>query len=181
MCLEPFESNVIPFRRKAAPVLPRWDFTKSFLGGWPMGTMFAHVLNVPSTEMLVAGDAEMFFREHFKVVLFGEDYVYKHRNCVWEHMREEILRLSSDSRFWTLEQDWIRKHQLDCHFFDGSFAKELYGDGSDDSDEPDTLNSELLLTEEYIAPDASEEWQLGSSGPHYPVDLATHRLSRRNE
>lgn len=139
---------------------------------------FAHVLNLPEGEDLWPGDAaELFFPDYFAVRLVGDDEVYRRHGAVWEHMRNEILRQAGDPQCQTLESTWKSEFMIDCYKLNGSYGQELFGeplaadpfadsywfddhgDGSDDNPEPDTLNSELLLTEEYIAPDSVSNQQ----------------------
>lgn len=136
---------------------------------------FAHVLNVPTSEEVWPGDAaELFFREYFAVRLVGDDFEYRKQGPIWEHMRCELMRLCDFPECITLETLWIAQHQVDCYKFNGSFSNELFGKdssqsqpdetnwdaepfGSEDDDEPGTLDSELLLTEEYLEPVPSKE------------------------
>lgn len=108
---------------------------------------FAHVLNVPESEDIWPGDAaELFYPELFACWLSGDEYLRVHDGAINEHKRCEILRLCHASFLRTsyFEYDFDRCKE------NGSFPVSLFGDGGDDRD---TLNSELLLTEEYIPPE----------------------------
>ena len=155
---------------------------------------FAHVLNVPASEEVWPEDAiELFFPDVFAARFVGDTQGYRCYGVIWDHIREELLRLSDTPGSRTLESIWLSQHQLYCYDFNGSFAKELFGNDSSqnypnytnwdeapfsdgcedeyggpdwldsqgsiffDDEEPDTLNSELLLTEECLAPDSVEQ------------------------
>lgn len=134
---------------------------------------FAHALNVQPSEEGWLGDAtELFCPEYFAVRLVGDDEQYRHRGALWDHMRNELYRQSCRETQVTLETTWRAELMLYCYEFNSSYAEELFaepltdsfsglwfgegfcGDGSDDED---TLNSELLLTEEFNAPDTSQQ------------------------
>mgnify|MGYP000048752021 CR=1 FL=1 len=110
---------------------------------------FAHVLNVPESEDIWPGDAaELFYPELFACRLSGIDHIYDDKTMFAEHKRCETLRLCSEGRLYPLmdyfEYDFYRCSEK------GAFPSFLFGDDGDD--EVDTLNSELLLTQEYVPP-----------------------------
>lgn len=111
-----------------------------------VGKAFAHVLNVPISEEIWPGDAaEVFFPQLFAFRLSGDE-LYVLDNYVHEHMRCEILRLCFG------EQSALERMEDEIRFYcrvEGSFPKTL-SDGCED--EPDTLNSELLVFQEYVPP-----------------------------
>lgn len=126
-----------------------------------LALVFAHVLNVPESEDIWPGDgAELFFPELFALRYSVDEHAYVINGCIAQHMRDEVIRLSEYPQY-TLEKIWRLEHSADCCRFKApvddpyaSFADELFCDDSDDGwDEPDTLDSELLLTEEYLGPD----------------------------
>lgn len=108
-------------------------------------TTFAHVLNT-GHEDLWPGDVAIFYPELFACRLSGLG-LYRDTSHFAEHKRCETLRRC---------QPYAAP--LDYFFYDfyrflgkGSFPGPMVGDERDDED-IDTLNSELLLTEEYIPP-----------------------------
>jgi hypothetical protein len=129
---------------------------------------FAHVVNVhPSEEGWLADATELFLPEFFAKRLVGDETAYLHRGAVWEHMREEIYRMAFTPNQCTLESIWRANYMLYCFERNDSYADELFGepfgasfapyhaqcDGCEDEPEEDTLDSELLLTQEYISPE----------------------------
>lgn len=106
---------------------------------------FARVLNVPDGSIW-PGDAAVFYPERFARRLFC-DWFYQDKSFLAEHFRRETQRLCS-----------AKPHGL-SEYFEFDFLRCL-GEGSFPSHavtqrglEVDTLNSELLLTQEYMSPD----------------------------
>lgn len=120
---------------------------------------FTHVLNVPVSEDIWPGDAaELFFGKYFATQFLEHDEgIYRFDNGVWEHMREEILRQCDTHQVRSLESIWAAQFIVDDPMPDWETHWDEYGhqfcDGRDDDYELDTLDSELLLTEEYIGPE----------------------------
>lgn len=110
---------------------------------------FSHVLHSLTAEAVWPGDAaELFFRDMFAVRLVNEVEVYQEDNMLLAHIREELMRLCGD--YYTTEELWLRNFDYSSELYNYSFEDEKQFDDDDE----DTLHSELLLTEEYIAPDS---------------------------
>lgn len=110
---------------------------------------FSHVLHSLTAEVVWPGDAaELFFRDMFAVRLVNEVEVYQEDNMLLAHIREELMRLCGD--YYTTEELWLRDFDYSSELYNYSFEDEKQFDDDDE----DTLHSELLLTEEYIAPDS---------------------------
>lgn len=108
-------------------------------------SMFERTLNFQTLEDLWPGDAaDLLFPELF--VLDAESGAYILNSKVHEHMRCEQLR-----RCWwaftSLEHQWVSEVVFDPSYTGTSFDALWFGE-----DDPDTLNSELLLTQEYEPP-----------------------------
>lgn len=105
---------------------------------------FAHVLNVPESEDFWSGDAaKMLYPELFACRLSNE-WLYTDTSFLAEHKRCEIQRLSSGG-FYELT---YYEYDFDCYKY-GAYPC-LISDGCED--EVDTLDSVLLLTQEYEPP-----------------------------
>lgn len=114
---------------------------------------FAHVLHSLTAEAVWPGDAaDMFYRDIFAVRLFEGVDVYQDMGLLG-HIREQIMCLSGD--YYTNEELWYVTWSFvptdPVRHYDETFD-ELF-DAHNEADENDTLNSELLLTEEYIGPE----------------------------
>jgi len=108
-----------------------------------------HVLNVPVGVDLWPGDAaDLFFPDMFALRLSDEYGLYILDNYVHEHMRCEILRLCSGR-----DLSWYDpKGEIEFYCrMEAAFASML-SDGCED-ELFDTLDSELLLTQEYQPPE----------------------------
>jgi len=115
--------------------------------GWAV--TFAYVLNVPVGVDLWPGDAaDLFFPDMFALRLSDEYGLYILDNYVHEHMRCEILRLCSGR-----DLSWYDpKGEIEFYCrMEAAFASML-SDGCED-ELFDTLDSELLLTQEYQPPE----------------------------
>jgi hypothetical protein len=115
--------------------------------------MFAHVLHSLTVEAVWPGDAaDIFFQDIFAVRLFEGVDVYQDMGLLG-HIREQIMCLCGD--YYTNEELWYVTWSFvptdPVRHYDETFD-ELY-DAHNEADEVDTLNSELLLTEEYIGPE----------------------------
>lgn len=130
---------------------------------------FAHVLNVHDTNDVWPGDAaELFFREFWSVRQVCGKLVYCQDNLIYEHMRCEILRLC-DTAMACQNAKWEYDFGFDCPIYQqnllnkieartlASFADVWDSDGCEDDEEEDTLNSDLLITEEYLEPDEANQ------------------------
>lgn len=144
---------------------------------------FAHVLNISTTEEIVPSKAvSLFFREMFATRLISGDEEYVLDGAVWDHMRNEVLRqsglpesdLPESIRVSELREPPRHDNPLSRQFPNQeAFASFVEDRLDEDDEEPDTLNSELLLTEVYRAPDACEEELFGPiTSPHYPVGVS---------
>lgn len=116
---------------------------------------FAHNLQFPDTEVFWPGEAtDLFFPELFAVAPYGgEPFVLS--TSVHYHLRNEILRMVSVGRLSALEE---MEQELRLFIAMEANCASLtdYGSfpdfGYSTSNEPDTLNSELLLTQVYVPP-----------------------------
>lgn len=102
---------------------------------------FAHVLNIPVEQDARTHSAvRLFGTEFLSVRLIGGGEVLELPRGVALHMMRETIRMASTG--YSVETEW------DVDLF-------IYAPFSNpaDDDEIDTLNSELLVTEEYTAPD----------------------------
>jgi len=134
---------------------------------------FAHVLDVQASEEVRPEDAtKLFFPEVFAVRHHDGCESYLLRGLIWNHIREELLRLSSSHLNWPVESLWTMDVQLYAQEIQDSFVEDFFSNESpeaplleiyllddpfgderdDEEDEPDTLNSELLLSNEYLSP-----------------------------
>lgn len=126
----------------------------------------SYVLNVPPSEDGWLAHATELFVPEFAERLVGDSMFRAEHELVTNHMMNELFRQSCSPAQVTLESIWQSEHMLycferDCSYeqelfgdpFADPFASERFGDGSDDEQE-DTLDSELLLTEVYHAPDS---------------------------
>lgn len=114
---------------------------------------FAHVLHSLTAEAVWPGDAaELFYQDIFAVRLFEGVDVYQDMGLLG-HIREQIMCLCGD--YYTNEELWYVTWSF--VYYDPAYRSdeafdELF-DAHNKEDEEDTLNSELLLTEEYIGPE----------------------------
>lgn len=136
---------------------------------------FDHVLYVQATEVARPGDvAEFIFREYLAARFVAYGYGYQTLGPIWWHICQEWQRLCAPDG--SPEKLWLINFKLDCYRHDASLASGWYygletgrttqcqtadyhdpfSDGSDDEDEEDTLNSELLLPQEHCALDGGE-------------------------
>lgn len=119
-------------------------------------TAFAYVLNSPEAQVIEPGEAaDFFFPELFAVAPDGR-VPYVMDSYLHDHMRWEILRMCDWLGLSALQQMeneialYCRANRYYGGSFDGaSFAPKMC-DGCED--EGDTLNSELLVTQEYVPP-----------------------------
>lgn len=122
---------------------------------------FAHVLNLPESEDVWPGEAAIFFPELFAVAPYGDE-PHIMSNDVHYHMRHEIGRMMAStclSAKKAMEEElqiWFDRYGKGPSpkpslqgFREGALP---FDDGDDGEIEPDTLNSELLLTQEYVPP-----------------------------
>lgn len=114
--------------------------------GATRNSTFAHILGGLRSEELYPGDiVSMFFSDAFDVRLVGEYEVFVKQSPFWDHYREELLRLSGGC--YTIEELWSYPFHVD----DWGFQPPCYGRSIEE--EEDTLNSEELLTEQYVGPE----------------------------
>ena len=107
---------------------------------------FAHVLNVPVSEEIWPGDAaELFFPELYACRL-SNDWLYIDTSFLAEHKRCEIQRLCSGGFYGLAYFEYDFFH----HMENRSFPDSVYGD--DGEQEEDSMDSVLLLTQEYEPP-----------------------------
>lgn len=126
-------------------------------------TAFAHVLNMPETEVVWPGEAaDLFFPQLFAV---APDGCAPYADCSYlaEHMRCELLRMACEAGMSTLEQ-----MEQDVRLFIMMESAFL----SFEKDEEDTLNSELLLTQVYVPPqDVPTSWKTPPTTTDIPSKL----------
>lgn len=124
---------------------------------------FAWVLNLPETEVLWPGEAaDLFFPELFAVAPDGM-VPYVMDSYLAEHQRCEILRMSNELGLSTLDE-----MEQDVQLFIMMESAFL----SIETDEEDTLNSELLLTQVYVPPqDVPTSWKTPPTTTDLPSKL----------